>query len=151
MHFYLRVASRRCFRHVPDYSFCHSFHSILAHHVHTPTYVLLNVARIFKTPPFGLAVLLCPVQSGGSPCFLDKCGYVTSQVACHRDRNVPWLFVTLIRIPDEPQCLAYFVTERTLPVTPLNGNCISVRVLQHRIRNYPYFRLLLEWSTKKRS
>jgi len=92
----------------------------------------------FQTP-FGLAVLPCPVQSKGSPSFAGKYGYVTSQVACHRDRDVPWLFVKLIRIPDEPQCPAYFVTERTLPVTTLNGNCISVRVLQHRIRNYPYF------------
>lgn len=50
-----------------------------------------------------------------------------------------FLFVTLIRVPDEPQCLAYFVTERNaLPVVATAPD--DDRISWRRIRNYPYSR-----------
>lgn len=142
MHFYL------CAR---------SFRSI---HSPSPTYIRASKCGAYFQNTLGLAVLPCPAQSGGLPqplSLLGKCGDVTSQVVRHRDHRRPWFFVTLIRIPDEPQCLAYFVTKRTFLVAQRHPPKVTVYlydgVLQRRIRNYPYSRLacsrsIVEWQKK---
>jgi len=61
-----------------------------------------TLALYFRKHPSGLAVLPCPTQSDPLPPWAP-------QVARHRDRGgSAGLFVTLMRVPDGPQCSRLF-------------------------------------------